>query len=309
MKVSVIGMGAVGCELVGYLINMSEISEIVAVDRTRERAEAEIWDFAHTTAFIYAKNPLLVAGDYADTRGSDIVVITAGTQIQKGQPRDALVQANSAIVRDIIKRVEEHAPGAIVLIVTNPVDVITYVALRHSAYPYTRLISAGTIVDTARLMRILSDHVKIDPKNIFGYVLGDHSATGFIPWSICDVCGLDIDTYCRLNDTPMIDKAAIRQRVLDIGAEIFNRKGNTNHGIAASVYRLIRAIAGNEHSVLPVGVLLRHHYGVKEDVVMSVPCVIGRNGVERILSYQFTAEEQADFQRSETHLRELIALT
>lgn len=307
MKVSVIGMGAVGTEIVGFMVNMAGVSEIVAVDKYKDKAEAEMWDFAHTTSFTYSKNPSLVVGDYPDTRDSDIVVITAGAQLAKGQTRDDLVRINSQIIRQIIGDVERHSPDAIVIIVTNPVDVITYVALRSSSYPPGRLISAGTIIDSARFMRILSDHVRIDPKNIFGYVLGDHSATGFIPWSICNVSGLDIDTYCRLNGIPPVDKAGIRQQVLDAGFEIFNRKGNTNHGIAASVFRLIRAIEANEHSVLPVGVLLENQYDV-DDVVMSVPCVIGRGGVQRVLNYEFTSEELIDFRRSAEHIRELIAL-
>ncbi len=308
MKVSVIGMGAVGTELVSYLVNMSEVSEIVGVDKSREKAEAEIWDFTHTTAFVYAKNPLLAVGDYADTGNSDIVVITAGAQIQAGQARDALVQVNSRVIREIIASVEAYSPQAIVVIVTNPVDILAHVALANSSYPRTRVISAGTLVDSARFMRILSDHVQIDPKNIFGYVLGDHSSTAFIPWSICNVCGLDIDTYCRLNGIAPIDKAAVHRRVLDTGLDIFKRKGNTNHAIAASAFRIIRAIATNEHSVLPVGVQLQNQYGV-DGLVMSVPCVIGRDGVQKILNYQFTPDEQRDFLRSEAHLRQLIALT
>lgn len=308
MKVTVVGMGAVGTEIVGFLVNMAEVSEIVAIDRDQGKAEAEIQDFAHTTAFTYAKNPSLVAGDYADSANSDIVVITAGAQMQKGQTRDDLVRVNTGIMRDLIAQIELYSPRAIVIMVTNPVDVMTHVALRVSSFPRTRLISAGTIIDSARFMRILSDHVQIDPKNIFGYVLGDHGSTGFIPWSICNVCGLDVDTYCRENGIPLIDKAQIRQRVLDAGFEIFNRKGNTNHGIAASVFRVIRAIEANEHSVLPVGVFLRNQYGV-DDVVMSVPCVVGREGVQKVLHYEFSASEQVEFRRSEQHLRDLIALT
>lgn len=308
MKVSVIGMGAVGTEIVGFLVNMAEVSEIVAVDKSKEKSEAEMWDFAHTTSFTYSKNPSLIVGEYPDTRDSDIVVITAGAQLAKGQTRDDLVRINSQIIRQIIGEVERYSPQAIVIVVTNPVDVITYVALKHSSFPRSRLISAGTIIDSARFMRILSDHVQIDPKNIFGYVLGDHSSTGFIPWSICNVCGLDIDTYCRLNGVAPIDKARVRQQVLEAGFEIFNRKGNTNHGIAASVFRLIRAIEANEHSVLPVGVMLEGEYD-SSDVVMSVPCVIGRSGVQRVLNYEFTADEVADFRLSADHLRELITLT
>jgi len=308
MKISVIGMGAVGTEIVGYLVNLAEVTEIVAVDKAREKAEAELWDFSHTTAFIYAKNPRLIVGDYADTAGSDIVVITAGAQLAKGQTRDDLVRVNSGIIRSIITEIEAHSPKAVVIVVTNPVDVITLVALRHSNYPRERLISAGTIIDSARFMRILAEHVDIDPKNIFGYVLGDHGSTGFIPWSICNVCGLDVDTYCELNKLPPVDKAALRQRVLDAGFDIFNRKGNTNHGIAAAVFRVIRAVSADERSVLPVGIRLDGEYGV-HDVVASVPCVVGRNGAERILNYRFNTLEQREFDASIAHLRALIELT
>ena len=307
MKISIIGMGAVGTELVGLLLNLSEATEIVAVDTSREKSEAEMWDFAHTTAFTYAKNPDLVVGDYADTARSDVVVITAGAQIRKGQSRDDIVRVNAVLIRQIIAQVERHSPLAVVIVVCNPVDVITQVALRHSCYPRTRLISTGTLIDSARFMRILSDHVHIDPKNIFGYVLGDHGSSCFIPWSICNICGLDIDSYCQLNGLPMIDKDAVRQRVIDAGFEIFNRKGNTNHGIAAGVFRIIRAIEANERSVLPIGIRLDGEFGLN-DVVISVPCVIGRQGVDRILNYRFNADEQRDFQLSAQHLRSLLAL-
>ncbi|NMG32962.1 L-lactate dehydrogenase [Azoarcus sp. TTM-91] len=307
MKVSVIGMGAVGTEIVGFLVNMSEVTEIVAVDKVRERAEAEIWDFSHTTPFTYAKNPRLIAGGMEDTQGSDIVVITAGAQLQKGQTRDDLVRVNSAILREIIAGVERHSPGAIVINVTNPVDVMTQVMLRASSYPRERLISAGTLIDTARFLRLLSEHVKIDPKNLYGYMLGDHGATGFIPWSLCRVCGAEVDTFCRQNGLPLVDREAMRQQTLEAGYRIFERKGNTNHGIAASVFRIIRAIEGNEQSILPLGVLLQGEYGVS-DLVMSVPCVIGRRGVERILRHEFAPEEQAAFHESERHLRALLAL-
>lgn len=307
MKVSVIGMGAVGTEIVGLLVHMSEVTEIVAVDKLRERAEAEIWDFSHTTPFTYAKNPRLVVGEYPETAGSDIVVITAGAQLQKGQTRDDLVRVNSQILQDIIGRVEHHSPGAVVINVTNPVDVMTQVMLRASSYPRERLLSAGTLIDTARFLRILAEHVKIDPKNLYGYMLGDHGATGFIPWSLCRVCGAEVDTFCRSNGLPPVDREDIRRRTLEAGFRIFERKGNTNHGIAASVFRIIRAIECNEQSILPLGVLLQGEYGV-DDLVMSVPCVVGRGGVQRILAHEFTAEEEAQFRASERHLRSLLAL-
>ncbi len=307
MKVSVIGMGAVGTEIVGFLVNMAAVSEIVAIDQSRQKSEAEMWDFAHTTAFTYAKNPTLIAGDYADSANSDIVVITAGAQLQKDQTRDDLVRINARVIRSVIADVGRYSPGAIVIVVTNPVDVMTRIALDASDFPPERLFSSGTIIDSARFMRILSEHVRIDPKNIFGYVLGEHGSTAFIPWSLCNVCGLDVDRYCQLNGIAMIDKTAVRERVLAAGYEIFQRKGNTNHGIAASVFRIIRAIEANERSVLPVGVLLRGHYGL-DDVVLSVPCVIGREGIQRILNHEFLPAERTAFEASAAHVGELIRL-
>lgn len=308
MKITVVGMGAVGTEVVGHLLNSGVAMEIVAIDQAHAKAQAELWDFSHITSFIYAQNPRLICGDYADAAGSDIVVITAGAQIKVGQTRDALVRINTGIMRDIISRVEKHAPNAIVLMVTNPVDILAQVVLKHSTFPKERVISLGTIVDTARFMRIVSDHVCIDPKNIFGYVIGDHSETGFIPWSLCNVCGLDIDSYCDLNNVPRINRVEVHRQMLQIGLDIFAGKGNTNHGIAASVYRIIRAIAGNERSVLPVGTLLQGQYGV-ENVVMSVPCIIGRRGVEAIVNYRFTPEEQRDFDASYAHVLALLSET
>lgn len=305
MKISVVGMGAVGTEVVGHLLNSGIATEIAVVDKNEAKARAEIWDFSHITSFIYAQNPRLVHGDYDDTAGSDIVVITAGAQLKVGETRDALTRINSAIMREIIKEVERTSPGAIVLMVTNPVDILTQVALQHSNFPKERLISLGTIIDTARFMRIVSDHVQIDPKNIFGYVLGDHSETSFIPWSLCNVCGLDIDAWCELNGAAPVDREDVRRRVVQVGLDILAGKGNTNHGIAASVFRIIRAIAGDERSVLPVGTLLEGEYGV-DDVVMSVPCVIGRKGRVSVLACRFTAEEQAAFERSHAHVLSLL---
>jgi L-lactate dehydrogenase len=305
MKISVIGMGAVGTEIVATLMTMPEIREIVALNRTRAKAEGEVLDLLHTTAFNDARNPLLRAGDPADLAGSDIVVMTAGAQIRDGETRDVLLHANHAIVRETVPDLARYAPGAIVLVVTNPVDVVTQLFLRHSSFDKRRVISLGTVVDTARLMRIVGERIGIDPKNIFGYVLGDHSETAFIAWSICNVCGMDIDTYCRLNDVPLLDRARIGAEVTEAGFGILRRKGNTNHGISASVCRIIRAIVADERCVLPVGTLLEGEYGV-HGTVMSVPCVIGRQGVERIVKYAFTTAEMWDLHASERHLRALL---
>ncbi len=307
MKISVIGMGAVGTEIVASLIVMPEINEIVAVNRTRAKAEGEVLDLLHTTAFNTARNPKLRAGDPPDLAGSDIIVLTTGANIPGSTSRDEWLIPNRRIVEAMMPDLERYAPDAIILVVTNPVETITQLMLRQSRFPKRRVISLGTIVDTARLMRIVSERIAIDPKNIFGYVLGDHSETGFIPWSLCNVSGMDIGAYCRLNDVPPIDRAAVRRAVTEAGFGIVRLKGNTNHGISASVCRLIRAIIADEKSVLPVGTLLEGEYGI-DDLVMSVPCVIGRFGVERILNVAFSDAERVELAASERHLRDLLAI-
>ncbi len=307
MKISVIGMGAVGTEIVASLIVMPEINEIVAVNRTRAKAEGEVLDLLHTTAFNTARNPKLRAGDPPDLARSDIIVLTTGANIPGSTSRDEWLIPNRRIVEAMMPDLERYAPDAIILVVTNPVETITQLMLRQSRFPKRRVISLGTIVDTARLMRIVSERIAIDPKNIFGYVLGDHSETGFIPWSLCNVSGMDIGAYCRLNDVPPIDRAAVRRAVTEAGFGIVRLKGNTNHGISASVCRLIRAIIAAEKSVLPVGTLLEGEYGI-DDLVMSVPCVIGRFGVERILNVAFSDAERVELAASERHLRDLLAI-
>ena len=305
VKVSVIGMGAVGTAIVGSLVATAGIDEIVCLNRNRARAEGEVLDFRHTASFTNSRNPVLRAGDDADLAGSGIVVLTAGAQIREGESRDTVLSANHDIVRAVAPAIERYAANAVVLVVTNPVDVVTQLLLRHTSLPKGRVISLGTVVDTARLMRILGERLCIDPKNVFAYVLGDHSETAFIPWSIANICGTDVDTFCRLNDLPVVDRASVRSAVTAAGHEILRRKGNTNHGIAASVCRIIRAIDADERSVLPVGTLLAGEYGV-DDVVMSVPCVVGRGGVQRVLRYAFTSAEMRELHASERHVRDLL---
>ncbi|SMF84123.1 L-lactate dehydrogenase [Pseudobacteriovorax antillogorgiicola] len=224
-----------------------------------------------------------MVGDYPDTKNSDVIVITAGAQLKAGQDRNSLAAVNTKIVSDIVNECYGYSPEALIILVTNPVDLNCYFAIKNSPYPKHRVISTGTLLDTARFMKILSEKILIDPKNIGGYVLGEHGETASIPWSLVNICGIPLRTYCNENGLPQVDQEEVRKAVVQAGYEIFKRKGNTNHGIAASVFRLIRTVQLNEHSVLPVGCLLEGEYGL-DDVVLSVPAVIGRKGIERISS-------------------------
>ena len=290
MRVGIIGAGGVGVELVNYLLTLGNVREIVLVNRNKEKALGEVADFSYVESFTYARNTHLHSGSYADCAGCDVIVITAGAQLKGNQTRDELLGENALLIREIVRTLHAHAPHAILIMVTNPVDVLTHIAYKEGLYPRERLISAGTLVDTARFMKIVSQKVGIDPKNINGYILGEHGKGSTLPWSICNICGLDVDTFCSLNGLPLLDRAQIYRDVIKAGYEVFHKKGNTNHSTAASVFRIIRAITNDEHSVLPLGVYLEGEYGL-HDVVLNVPVVITRKGASKILNYKLLPEE------------------
>jgi len=290
MRVGIIGAGGVGVDIMSYLLTLGNLTELVLVNRNKDKAWAEVADFSYVESFTYARNTYLHSGDFKDCTACDVIVITAGAQLKGNQTRDELLDENAILIKEIITELALYAPEAIVIVVTNPVDILTHLAYKEGFYPRERLISAGTLVDTARFMKIVGQKVGIDPKNVSGFVLGEHGKGSIIPWSICNICGLDVDTFCELNGLPPLDKIAIYQEVINAGFEIFYKKGNTNHSIAASVFRIIRAIANNEHSVLPLGVYLDGEYGLS-DVVVNVPVVVTRKGATKILNYKLLPQE------------------
>lgn len=306
MRVGIIGAGGVGVELVNYLLTLGNVREIVLVNRNKEKALGEVADFSYVESFTYARNTHLHSGSYADCAGCDVIVITAGAQLKGNQTRDELLGENALLIREIVRTLHAHAPHAILIMVTNPVDVLTHIAYKEGLYPRERLISAGTLVDTARFMKIVSQKVGIDPKNINGYILGEHGKGSTLPWSICNICGLDVDTFCSLNGLPLLERAQIYRDVINAGYEVFHKKGNTNHSTAASVFRIIRAITNDEHSVLPLGVYLEGEYGL-HDVVLNVPVVITRKGASKILNYKLLPEELEALHESAKNMQAMAA--
>jgi L-lactate dehydrogenase len=305
MKVSVIGAGMVGTDIVSYLFNVGNFSEIVLVDIDKEKSYAEMMDFRHTQSLFYTKNTKLTFGDYKDCKDSDVVVITAGVQVKKGDTRESVAQANSEITISIVKELEKYTLNSILIFVTNPVDIVTYFALKKSKFPKERIMSAGTLLDSSRLSYYMGMKFNIDPKNINAYVLGEHGKSCVIPWSLCNIFGMDFDTFADINNYERINKEEMKKEVLESGYDIFLKKGNTNHGIAASTYRIVRAIAVNENSILPVGSYIEKAYGV-EDVVMGVPAIINKHGVSRVLDLKLSKEEQEELKRSADFLKNII---
>src|SRR5574344_411689 len=304
MKVSVIGAGAVGVSVCQYLLLNGACDNLVLVDLNDEKAKGEILDFGHTTSLTFSRNVKLTHGHYADCAGSRLVIITAGARIKQGQTRDELAQINARITVEIACELERVAPEAILLFATNPVDLVTRFVIHHTDYPAERVISAGCVLDSARFMKIVADQVGLDPKNVMGYVLGEHGKTSFIPWSITNIGGLSLDAWCDMVGRPRLDPAQLLEEVKQAGFEIFQRKQNTNHGIAASLYRIVQAILFNEGSILPIGVWLTGQYGI-EDCVLSVPTLVTSRGVEQRREYPLTPDELAQLQQSAAYLQQL----
>ena len=307
MKVAVIGLGAVGTEIVGLLSRMPDVDEIICLNRTTARAEGEILDLLHAASFARGRTAHLRIGQMRDLETCDIVIVAVGAPMSPTMRRDDSLLANHAIIRDLIPGLTRYASDAIILVVTNPVDVISQLILDYTGLARERVISLGTLVDTARLIHALGKRAKIDAKEISAYVLGDHSETGLIAWNACAICGMELDAFCRKNDLPLIDRASVKQEVFESPLAIHRKKGNTSRGIGASVCRIVHAIATDEKSILPVGILLEGEYGV-DGLVMSVPCVIGAGGAEQVVQIDLTAAAAAEFSESERHLRRSLAI-
>lgn len=310
MKIGVIGAGAVGVGVCNYILMLGSASELVLMDKNLERAQGEVYDYRHTMALTFSKNTKLIpTDDYMALVDADIIVITAGAQIQAGQDRLSLAEMNSMIGVDIAKNLEKVAPNAILIVVTNPCDIVTHFIVANTSYDASKVISTGCVIDTARLMSIVASRVNLDPKNIFGYVLGEHGSHCFTPKSLINIAGQPADYYCDTNKLERIDADELLESVRQAGFEIFQRKQNTTHGIAASVFRIIQAIAINERSVLPIGSLLRGEYGIS-DVVLSLPTIVGKNGIETILIHPFTEDETATLRHiSESMKSQIIKVT
>ena len=305
MKISIIGMGAVGTEVVSFLLNAGVASEIVVVDNAAKKAQAEIWDFSHVTSFIYAQNPRLCAGDYADAVGSDLVVVTAGAQLKQGETRDSLVG------REQSRHSRDHRRRGALVAGGDRADGDQSRGSDGASGAAFLLLSQGTRDQPRhdRRHRALHAHCQRSrgDRSEEHFRLRDGRSQSHRLHSLEPVQRVRARRRCLLrSERPAASRSRrSAQRVLQIGLDIFAGKGNTNHGIAASVFRIIRAIVGNERSVLPVGTLLEGEYGVS-DTVMSVPCVIGRTGVQRIVACRLTPTEDEAFQASYRHKLELL---
>ena len=307
-KITVIGAGNVGATI-AYTLSLGSIaSEIVLIDINKDKVQGEVMDIVQGTSF---REPIsVIAGEYEDAKDSDIVIITSGVGRKPGQTRIDLAQTNVNILKSITPQIVSVAPKALYVIVSNPVDVMTYVFTKISGLPESQIIGSGTILDTARLRYDLSHHYKVAQKNIHAYVYGEHGDTSFIPWSLADISGCRLSQYEDLMlRKGMVDKRldpdATLTYVQKSGGEIIAKKGATFYAVSASVNKILTALVAAYDSVATVSTMMHGEYGV-DDVCLSTLALVGSNGVHTKIISPLTPEEQAKMQLSAQTLREII---
>lgn len=303
IKISVIGAGFVGSTVAYTLVMKGVASEIVLVDVNLERAEGEAMDISHGAPF--AKSSVIRAGSYEDTKGSDVVIITAGTNQKPGETRIDLITRNAAIMRDVAGRVGEQSPNAVILVISNPVDAMTYVARQVTGFPKNRVIGSGTVLDSSRFRYLLANRFDIDPRNVHGYIMGEHGDSEFPAWSLVNIAGMSLDEASDLFNKEINDE--VRQSIADstrnAAYEIINRKGATYYGIGMSATRIVEAIVRDERSIMTVSSLLHGEYDI-DDLYLSVPAILGEHGIEKVLTPRLSDLELANLHHSAEVLRD-----
>lgn len=308
-KITIIGAGSVGSTIAYTLAHDEIASEIVLIDINKEKGEGEVMDIEQGTCF---RSPVsLVAGDYADAKDSDIVIITSGIARKPGQTRIELTQTNVNILKSITPQIVKEAPNAKYIIVSNPVDIMTYVFTKISGLPENQIMGSGTILDTARLRYGLSEHFQVAQGNIHAYVFGEHGDTSFIPWTGAYISGLSTDEYyeemkAHGKDVKPLDKEAMLEYVQKSGGKVIAKKGATFYAVSATVCQLVGLILAASDSLATVSSMLHGEYGI-EDVCLSTLTLVGPNGIQGKVQMRMNKEEVELLKKSANALKEVIA--
>jgi L-lactate dehydrogenase len=309
-KIAVIGGGNVGVRYAYGLLIRGVGREIVIVDLDRKRVEGEVADLSHGMS--YAPGPIhITSGDYKDIQGSELVVITAGKKQKAGQTRMDVAKDNVAVFREIIPEITKYAPEAIFLVVSNPLDVMTYAAYKISGKPSSEVIGSGTVLDSARFRYLLASECMVDTRNIHAYILGEHGDTEFPVWSKAMIGGMLFNDYCRdyCDKRKTCNVGLHRQQIVDnvknSAYSIIEKKGETSYGIGLSLGRITQAIINNENAILPVSVHMEGFYGLK-DCYLSLPSIVNKKGIREVLILKLDDEERDKLEYSAAAIKKVI---
>lgn len=304
-KVAVVGLGFVGSASAFALMQSGLFSEMVLVNRDMSKAEGEALDISHGLPF--AKPMKIYAGTYDDIVDAAVIVITSGAGQKPGETRLDLVRKNVEVYRSIIPEIAKRNCEGILLIVSNPVDILTSAAVKLSGFPENRVFGSGTVLDTARLKYLLGEHLNVDSRSVHAFIIGEHGDSEIAAWSSANVSGVPLHNFCEMRGHFEHEKAMyeIAEGVKNSAYEIIEKKKATYYGIAMSVKRICEAIVRDEKSILPISSIQHGQYGI-EGVALSMPAVVGKNGVETLVPIELNEAEQTALRHSADTLKQVL---
>ena len=304
-KAAVIGCGFVGSTIAYTLMQKGTFSELVLIDAVQAKEEGEAMDISHGLPFAHAMD--IIPGSYEDIADAAVVIITAGANQKPGETRLDLVQKNSRIMKSIISEIKRVNCEGILMIVSNPVDILTQVALKESGFPKERVIGSGTVLDTARLKYLISEKLDVDSRNVHAFIAGEHGDSELAVWSCANVYGIGIKEFARMRGFSDFsgEMDEIYHAVRDSAYEIIERKGATYYGIGMAAARIAEAIVRDSHAVVPISVSLNGEYGL-DGLCLSIPTIIGNKGAEQVLEINLSDEEKEKLKKSAEELKAVL---
>ena len=303
-KVVLVGTGMVGMSMAYSMLNQGGVNELILIDIDKDKTKGEEMDLSH--GLPYAPQKMVIkAGDYEECKDAQVVVITAGVAQKPGQTRLELSEVNAKIMKQITESIMASGFNGIIIVASNPVDLMTYVVSEVSKLPKNKVIGSGTVLDTARLRYIMADYLKISSKNIHAYIMGEHGDSSFVPWKHAYVGCKRIADVMKDNNHPMSDLEKIHKDVVDAAYEIIEKKRATYYGIGMALSRLVRAVLNNENSILTVSTYLKDGQYGQDDIYIGVPAIINSNGVRELLDLDLAEDEQAKLDNSCKLLKEM----
>jgi L-lactate dehydrogenase len=301
-RIAIVGIGNVGATFAYALLLNGLSSEIVLIDANRARAEGEAMDLNHAIPFAHPTR--IFAGDFSDCAGAAVTVVAAGVGQRPGETRLDMVQRNGEIWKQIIPQIVKHNPDGILLIATNPVDALTYAALKLSGLPTQRVIGSGTVLDTARFRFLLSEHFRVDARSVHAFIIGEHGDSEVPVWSLANIAGMKLDDFCRAQGIQLTsaDRQNIYEQTRDAAYKIIERKGATYYAVAAGLIRITAALLRDQNTVFSVSSLVEDYYGI-QDVCLSLPAILNSSGIRDVLRLDLSEKEQAQLQNSASVLK------
>lgn len=295
-KIVLVGTGFVGMSMAYSMLNRGGIKELVLIDINKDKTIGEEMDLSHGLPFAPQKMKIK-AGEYDECKDAEVVVITAGINQKPGQSRLELTAINAKMMKEITQNIMKSGFNGVIIVASNPVDVMTYVVAKESGLPKNKVIGSGTVLDTARLRYLMAEYLNVSSKNVHAYIMGEHGDSSFVPWDHAYVGCKKIKDVMKDNNKPMEDLRKIHEDVVNAAYEIIEKKKATYYGIGMALNRLVRAVLDDENSILTVSTYLENEYG-QNDIYIGVPAIINSNGVRELVKLELNEEEQKKLDES-----------